>query len=145
MTKGAQLWPGEKMIAFFRAHIRRETSLGEAEVERLASALNRAVNRMLVWDGDAPNSDVVLQPDQRAQNAAPFNPFAFSTLIILARGGTEALAKRLSEIRSAENLRAIAEAQHLAVDPSLKRPEELRRAILSATEQRLADRKAAAS
>ena len=53
--------------------------------------------------------------------------------------------KRLAEIKSAEHLKAFAEAQHLAVNPSVKKLDDLRRAIAAATEQRLADRKAAAS
>ncbi len=53
--------------------------------------------------------------------------------------------KRLQEIKSAENLRAFAEAQHVPIPPSVKRVDDIRKAIVAAAEQRLADRKAAAS
>ena len=53
--------------------------------------------------------------------------------------------KRLQEIKSAEHLRAFAEAQHVPVDAKLKRLDDIRKAIVTAAEQRLADRKAAAS
>lgn len=144
------------MLAFYRAHIRRETSLDEAQVERLAAALTSATNRMLVWDATpidtAPSStpprklpEVVAAVQSAAPPADAFNPYIFSALIVLARSGREGLARRLNEIKSVENLRALAEAQHLAIDSALKRADEIRRAIISSTEQRLADRKAAAS
>ena len=66
-------------------------------------------------------------------------------MVVLAKTGKDGLLKRLSEIKSVENLRALADAQHLAVNTTLKKPDELRKAIVTATEQRLADRKAAAS
>jgi hypothetical protein len=59
--------------------------------------------------------------------------------------GRDGLLKRLQEIKSAENLLIFAEAQHVAIAPKLKRPEDIRKAIVVAAEQRLADRKAAAS
>ena len=59
MSKGTQLWPGDKMRSFFSAYIRRETSLDGAAADRLAASLTKAVNRMLVWempDGPAGGS-----------------------------------------------------------------------------------------
>ncbi|HVJ78969.1 MAG TPA: hypothetical protein VM620_14140, partial [Hyphomicrobium sp.] len=77
--------------------------------------------------------------------AEPFNPYRFSALVVLAKQGRSGLLKRLQEIKSAENLRAFAEAQHVPVDAKVKRLDDIRKAIVAAVEQRLADRKAAAS
>lgn len=148
MTQGTQLWPGERMRAFFRAHIRRETSLDDPAAERLATALTSAVNRMLVWDaGPAQPADGQCAEGRPSTPppATQFNPFAFSALVALAKTGRDGLMKRLAEIRSADDLKSFAEAQHLAIDRKLKKPDDLRKAIVAATEQRLADRKAAAS
>ncbi len=208
MSKGTQLWPGDRMLGFFRAHIRHATSLDEASAERLAVALNKAVNRMLVWEmpdeaqqepapaGKTANARAVekiaaalaaekigaqatpekfaAQPTPEKFAAAPtpekfaaaptpekfaaapraserhdraenFNPYLFSAIVVLAKQGRDGLMKRLQEIKSAEHLRAFAEAQHVPVDPSLKRTDDIRKAIVAAAEQRLADRKAAAS
>jgi hypothetical protein len=159
MSKGRQLWPGDSMRGFFRAHIRRETALDEAATERLAEALNKAINRMLVWDMPeaqpdkpaaertrAPSSLAGLaQPAERHAETKAFNPYLFSAIVVLAKFGRDGLLKRLQEIKSAENLRTFAEAQHVAIGPKLKRPEDIRKAIVAAAEQRLADRKAAAS
>lgn len=147
MTKGTQLWPGDRMRAFFAAHIRRETSLDEVAAAKLAEALTRAVNRMMVWDGDVANSvTAATAPSHASATPAPdaFNAYAFSTIVVLVKFGRDALAKRLAEITSIEHLRAIADAQHLAVDARLKKADDLRKAIITATERRLADRKAAA-
>jgi hypothetical protein len=159
MSKGRQLWPGDTMRAFFRAHIRRETTLDDATTERLAEALNKAVNRALVWDMPEARQDKptagrtsapsnlagLAQPAERHADANAFNPYLFSAIVVLAKFGRDGLLKRLQEIKSAENLRIFAEAQHVAVAPKLKRPEDIRKAIVVAAEQRLADRKAAAS
>jgi hypothetical protein len=150
MSKGTQLWPGDRMRSFFRAHIRRATSLDDAAAERLAEALTKAVNRMLVWDmpEDAPRAektDAAPATAARHARAENFNPYRFSAIVVLAKQGREGLIKRLQEIKSAEHLRAFAEAQHVPVDAKLKRLDDIRKAIVTAAEQRLADRKAAAS
>jgi hypothetical protein len=153
MSKGTQLWPGDKMRGFFRAHIRRETALDEAATERLATALAKAVNRMLVWEipgggSDVPGvekTEITAKAAKRHARAENFNPYLFSVIVVLAKQGRDGLMKRLQEIKSAENLRAFAEAQHVPIQPSVKRVDDIRKAIVAAAEQRLADRKAAAS
>lgn len=163
MSNGRQLWPGDAMRSFFRAHIRRETTLDDATAERLTAALTKAVNRMLVWDGlaaeeaagspsPAPAPAPSASPtaarsaaEARHARAENFNPYLFSVIVVLAKQGRDGLLKRLQEIKSAENLRAFAEAQHVPVEKSLKRVDDIRKAIVAAAEQRLADRKAAAS
>ncbi|MBA2127075.1 hypothetical protein DLM45_12715 [Hyphomicrobium methylovorum] len=156
MSNGRQLWPGDAMRSFFRAHIRRETSLDDAAAERLATALTKAVNRMLVWDmpsidevpEKAPASRRASATQSESDSSSPregFNPYLFSAIVVLAKQGRDGLFKRLQEIKTAENLRAFAEAQHVPVEKSVKRVDDIRKAIVAAAEQRLADRKAAAS
>ena len=154
MSKGKQLWPGDEMLAFFRAHIRRETALEGEAAERLAAALTKAVNRMLVWEmPEEPSEEKQetkkvegpVEAQDRHDRAENFNPYLFSALVALSKHGREGLMTRLQDIKSAENLRAFAEAQHVPVDASLKRTDDIRKAIVAAVERRLADRKAAAS
>jgi hypothetical protein len=155
MSKGTQLWPGDRMRGFFLAHIRRETSLDETGAEKLAAALTKAVNRMMVWEtpaiAEAGGASTVDAPDaaspiaDRHARAENFNPYLFSVIVVLAKEGRAGLISRLASIDAIEDLRAFAEAQHVPVDPALKRPDDIRKAIVAAAEQRLADRKAAAS
>jgi hypothetical protein len=158
MSKGKQLWPGDEMLAFFRAHIRRETPLDAEATEKLAAALTKAVNRMLVWDAPASDPQSVApsisasaedagqaEVQDRHSRAENFNPYLFSALVALAKNGREGLMNRLKDIHSVEHLRAFAEAQHVPVEASLKRADDIRRAIVAGVERRLADRKAAAS
>jgi cobalamin biosynthesis Mg chelatase CobN len=160
MGKGRQLWSGDSMRAFFRAHIRGAAALDEATVEQIAQALSKAVNRMLVWEApetrerktadESPKEALsqlanLVSSDAPKPEPAPFNPYQFSAIVVLAKSGSDGLLQRLREIKSAENLRAFAEAQHVSVGTKSKRPEDIRKAIVAAAEQRLADRKAAAS
>lgn len=154
MSKGKQLWPGDEMLSFFRAHIRRETSLDAETTEKLAAALAKSVNRMLVWEVPADLPETAATPpkvegdvaaQERHDRAENFNPYLFSALVALAKHGRDGLMQRLKDIKSAENLRAFAEAQHVPVDASLKRTDDIRKAIVAGVERRLADRKAAAS
>ncbi len=162
MSKGKQLWPGDEMAAFFRAHIRRETTLDAEAADRLAAALTKAVNRMLVREMppelsgehaaeppvEAPKAAEAGAPaesNERHDRAENFNPYRFSAMVTLAKHGREGLMTRLQEIKSAESLRAFAEAQHVPVAASVKRTDDIRKAIVAGVERRLADRKAAAS
>ncbi|MGL4395080.1 MAG: hypothetical protein ACRCS9_00930 [Hyphomicrobium sp.] len=176
MTKATQLWPGERMRAFFVAHIRRETSLDDAAAAKLAAALSKAVNRLFVWEMPterlpplpAPGGNKLSKSGDRGLKAsgpgaangtaattasvavsasadAPFDPYAFSAMVVLAKTGRDGLAKRLAEIRSSDQLLKLADAQHLGIDRTLTRVDDLRKAIVTAAEQRLADRRAAAS
>ena len=53
--------------------------------------------------------------------------------------------QRLESIAAADQLRALARAQHIAIDLTATGLNELRQAIVDGTRQRIADRRAAAS
>lgn len=174
MSKGVQLWPGDRMRSFYRRHIAAETALDTQSAERLVEALTKATNRMLVWEIPAENpvrkpvpaakpaksgggklpkagknpkdpKDVVGKSGATVQPATPFDPYAFSAVVVLAKQGRDGLAQRLAEIKSVEHLKKLADAQHLGFDRSLSKIDDLRSALMTAAEQRLADRRAAAS
>jgi len=175
MSKGVQLWPGDGMRTFYRRHIAAETSLDAQAVERLVEALTKATNRMLVWEippepaaeprkaaGGAKAAKAGAKAVKSADHPktakeagkpapppahveAPFDPYAFSAMVVLTKHGRDGLAKRLSEIKSIEHLKKLADAQHLGFDRALTRIDDVRKALLAAAEQRLADRRAAAS
>lgn len=149
MAKSAQLWPGDKMRDFFRAVFRAEKGVDSALAERLADACLARITRMLVTD-DSPVGPVRpvprLVPNAGEEPAvATFDPFSFSAVVTLSRRGKDALLRQLEDIPSALDLRQLADAQHLGVDPSITNAQELRTAIVQGAERRIAERRAAAS
>ena len=82
---------------------------------------------------------------KRTPPAEAFDPYAFSTVVILARNGPDALMDKLKEIKAPQHLRQLADAQHLGIPPNIVKADELRHAIIKGASQRLADRRAAAS
>ncbi len=79
--------------------------------------------------------------------AAPstFDPFAFSVVAMLTKKGQPALLGALAKVDNTDDLRRLAEAQHLALDPDLTAIDDIRAAIVVGAERRIAERKAAAS
>ena len=80
-----------------------------------------------------------------ASSPAPFDPHAFSLIVVMTRQGADGLKRTLETIGEADHLRALAKAQHVAIDAALTEPADLRTAIIAGTAQRIADRRAAAS
>jgi hypothetical protein len=75
----------------------------------------------------------------------PFDPFAFSAIALMKRDGREALLAKLREIDDPADLKALADAQHLAIADDATTADALRLAIADSAARRLADRRAAAS
>jgi hypothetical protein len=80
-----------------------------------------------------------------AATEPPFDPFAFSAVAVLTRKGRSGLAHALDGIGRAEDLRRLAEAQHLVLPDGLADVALLREAVIAAAERRVAERRAAAS
>jgi hypothetical protein len=104
--------------------------------------------RLEVWKEtlrDAPGAKDV--PQSAASSVAPsaFDPFGFSAVALLTRQGRAALETKLAGITDGVDLRALADAQHLAVDQAVTDAVQLRAAIVSGAERRIAERIAAAS
>ena len=168
MAKPELIWPGERMRAFFRAVLAGEAALDAVTRERLVEELSRPINRMLVWRNPADEpvaapavsepAAAVVEAEPLASIApwldtasaeqpaeVPFDPYAFSVVAVFTQGGRDALMERLAAVSSADQLRQLALAQHLAISDDAAAPDALREAIVRGTEQRIADRRAAAS
>jgi hypothetical protein len=108
--------------------------------------------RLEVWKATLrtkAESDVASVRMDREPNLATvptaFDPFAFSVVALLTRQGKPAVEAKLAAITAAHELRALADAQHLAVDQSVTDTALLRAAIVVGAERRMAERIAAAS
>lgn len=82
---------------------------------------------------------------EAAERATAFDPFAFSVVVAVTKEGRAGLAGRLAAIASADDLKALAKAQHVALPEGERTLDELRAAIVDGALQRVANRKAAAS
>lgn len=164
---GSALRSREQKTAFYRGVLRSGGAVAHERIDDLAADLARRTSQVWLWDAAlademssvppsaaafAPAPQTEAQPGTTSAPAAPeavaapaFDPFAFSAVVVLTRQGKAALLKRLASIDTAANLIALADAQHLAIDRSLTDLARLREAIVKGAEQRIADRRAAAS
>ena len=160
MARTTKQLSGAGKDKFLRSAIATEPSIGQDVAERLGDTLCSGIADIRVrreaWrPGGDPTAvaeigtSVAVVPGARAAAvtapAAAFDPFVFSALAVLTKQGAPALADKLDSIAAAADLHALAKAQHLAVDAALTELPALRAAILAATQQRLAERRAAAS
>lgn len=121
---------------------RRLSSTAAAPVAAAAEAEPDTTQRGSAVGQDAARAAPVAAPP----TAAPtFNPFAFSVVVVMTRGGREALMGRLEQIGDAGDLRKLAASQHIALPAGVTEPAELRRAIVDGAALRIAERRAAAS
>jgi hypothetical protein len=77
--------------------------------------------------------------------APPFDPHAFSLIVVLRRAGKGGLLDKLLAVGDADRLLQIARAQHVGFDAEATDLETLCASIVAGTERRLAHREAAAS
>ena len=77
--------------------------------------------------------------------AEPFDPFSPNIVVVVRKSGRAAALAALDAIDSLDNLRLLAREQRLSVSADLASAAELRAAIVTAAERRIANRMAAAS
>ncbi len=77
--------------------------------------------------------------------AEPFDPFSPNIVVVVRKSGRAAALAALDAVDSLENLRLLAREQRLSVSADLASVAELRAAIVTAAERRIANRMAAAS
>jgi hypothetical protein len=146
--------PGVSPEAAQRLTEKFDADLSHMRVRQHASLQAKAALEQSVADAAAAPAKSVQPAAKTASAAKPtppptaaasFDPHAFSVIVVMTRQGADGLKRKLETIESPEHLRALARAQHIAIDSSLEQPAALRAAIVAGTAQRIADRRAAAS
>ena len=134
-----------KLRDYFRDMALAEPSVNAAMAKRIAVRHMRKLCDLseLLDDLKLAEGAVAAPPAKPAVKM--FDPYAFGAVVILERHGPAALITQLDGIDDVVHLRQLAEAQHLSIDPSLSHVPELRSAILRGAEERIAERRAAAS
>lgn len=144
MAKSIKTSEEQRLKAFFRDAIQGEPGIEQELAERMAERCVQSIEGVLSKKGQTRPTAGVAEPAAPAASK-PFDPFAFSAVAVLAKRGRDELMAKLGEIEEPDHLRELALAQHIGVDPKLSRPDELRLAIVSGAERRIASRRAAAS
>ncbi|MEQ1576617.1 MAG: hypothetical protein ABL894_03095 [Hyphomicrobium sp.] len=142
MAKIPQTEADQRLKVFFRDALLSEPGMSGEKAEQLAERCVQSIDTVLTKRGIGASLST---ETVEASLPARFDPFAFSAVSVLARKGKDALLARLNDITTAENLREFAIAQHIAIDQTLTKTEDLRIAIVKGTERRIAARRAAAS
>jgi hypothetical protein len=155
MPKATRTLSGAARDKYFRDMFGAEGGLPKDVADRLFVLCKREISQLRVREPIPFRTPAQPAAAPAASQSGPaktepavddtFDPYAFSLVSFFRRSGREALMSRLSQIESATNLRKLAEAQHVMIGPEISDADALRNAIVEGTEQRLADRRAAAS
>jgi hypothetical protein len=163
---------GAAQDAYFRRVLRAHPSLPVVERDQLMQRLKREIAQLRVRSERLGEGAAACRPTAAAKQAnklgsrapaklslppqpgvdpvapvanKPFDPFSPNVIVVLRTSGRGAALAALAAIDSVEHLRLLAREQRLNVRSDLSSPAQLRAAIVSAAEQRIANRVAAAS
>ncbi len=149
MGRTTKTMSGGGQTKYFRELFRGDGEVPEAAVERLAAQCEARIAQIRVREVPLEVKAKVAKSAQplsaATKPAAAFDPFSFSVVAMLAKKGRLVLEAKLSEIAAVDELRTIADAQHLGIDANVTDASALRAAIIAGAERRMAERKAAAS
>jgi 3-oxoacyl-ACP reductase-like protein len=140
----------KELRAVVERALAKEAELSEGAKRRVVNRILRQSDR-IAEIGEALCAAAAAAPVAISTVAATepepqdFDPYAIGAVVTLQRHGADALLDRLAGIKSVENLRSLAVAQNLALKTDWSNADQLRVAIVQSAEQRLAERRAAAS
>ncbi len=112
---------------------------GDAEVPIVAGAAAQAAVPEV-----APPPAVTKKAARKPSAAPPFDPFSPNVIVVIRKSGRDAALEALGAIDSVDNLRLLAREQRLSIGPDVERLSDVRAAIVTAAERRIANRMAAA-
>jgi hypothetical protein len=165
MRKKTKALSGASQDAYFRRALKAHPNLPAGEREQLVGKLRREVAQLRVRLEPRQDEEMALQPRVTVKQptdpptpvetdapageppvaSVPFDPFSPNVVVVVRTSGRDAALAALGALESLDNLRLLAREQRLGVPPDLESAAELRAAIVSAAERRIANRIAAAS
>jgi hypothetical protein len=148
MRKKTKALSGASQDAYFRRVLKEQPSLGadarECLVRRLRQDIAQLRLRKAVGEDAQPPPPAPEAPPP-APASPPFDPLSPNVIVVVRKSGREGALAALGVIESPDDLRLLAREQRLAVGAGLSSAAELRAAIVTAAERRIANRMAAAS
>ena len=158
MPRKTRALSGAAQDAYFRRALKTCASLSAEERDQLVRRLRQEIAqlrlRVVVAPAEQPDLPAAPlpaepagspDPEPAATSPPPFDPYSPNVIVVLRKGGREAVLRALNEIDSLDNLRLLAREQRLSVSEEVSSAGELRAAIVAAAERRVANRLAAAS
>lgn len=144
MAKTTRALSGAAKDAYFKVTLESEAGLDGAIAERLLDTLKASVSQVRVrLDRASRQSDTASTEVAGAVEAEAFDPFTPNVILLLRTSGRDAVLAALRTI-SADNLRSLAREQQLSIGGDLSTADDIREAVVTAAERRVANRKAAA-
>ena len=146
MAKKTKALSGASQDAFFRRVLKGYPKLAAEDRDQLVSRLRQDIAQVRLRTharGHAEAPPVAAPTPASAK--PPFDPFSPNVIVVVRQSGRDAAIAALSGIDSADDLRLLAREQRLPVPAEVSSAEDLRTAIVSAAERRIANRMAAAS
>ena len=148
MAKKTKALSGASQDAYFRRVFKANPNLPAEDRERLVGRLRQDLAQVRLRTHARAN--VEAPPPQAssampAATASPFDPYSPNVIVVVRKSGCEAALAALAAIDSADDLRLLAREQRLALPADVRSAQELRAAIVTAAERRIANRMAAVS
>ena len=157
MAKNTRPFSGQMQRKYFRDLLKSDPGVTADAVERLTEVVSTEIAsirvrlplvvRKKVSPGvAAPVAKAAVAESPTAPpSGAAFDPHAFSLIVVFRTGGKDALLAKLNEVSDPDQLKAIAKAQHVALEGEPADRSALLSALVAGTEKRIAHRQAAAS
>jgi hypothetical protein len=158
MKKETKTLSGASQDAYFRRVLKAHPNLSAGGRDQIVRQLREEVAqlrlRVKVPGGIAASPGAPSTPAAQPAAAIPqpaaanagltFDPYSPNVVVLLRKSGREAALAALAAIDSTENLRLLARQQRLNFDGDVLSAAEIRTAIVTAAERRIANRVAAA-
>jgi hypothetical protein len=145
MGKKTKALSGASQDAYFRRVLKTQLELKVEDRDRLVSKLREDIAQLrLRKHGGADPKPLPSPPPPSAALPPPFDPFSPNVEVVVRTSGREAALAALGGIDNAEHLRLLAREQRLTIASDSACVADLRAAIVTAAERRIANRFAAA-
>jgi hypothetical protein len=148
MAKKTKALSGASQDAYFRRVLKANPNLPAEDRERLVGRLRQEIAQLRLRTRARTNTEAPLPPvclPTPAPVTSTFDPFSPNVIVVIRKSGRDAALAALAGIDNADQLRQLAREQRLAVPADVASAQELRAAIVTAAERRIANRTAAAS
>jgi hypothetical protein len=142
MGKKTKALSGASQDAYFRRVLKTQLELTAEDRDRLVGKLREDIAQLrLRKHGSADPKPL---PPPPAALPPPFDPFSPNVVVVVRTSGRDAALAALGGIDSPEHLRLLAREQRLTISADSSSVADLRAAIVTAAERRIANRFAAA-